>query len=64
MATYGLHRTKNSQKLLEVWAKEVEKRRNSRVKMTIYHGATYTLSAQVYDSVMKGIADIGASVFA
>jgi len=63
MATYGLHRTKNSQNI-EVWAKEVEKRRNSRVKMTIYHGATYTLSAQVYDSVMKGIADIGASVFA
>ena len=32
--------------------------------MTVHHGATYTLSAQVYDSVMKGNADIGASVFA
>jgi len=54
---------KNSQNI-EAWAKEVEKRTNGRVKITIYHGATLAPSAQVYDSVMKGIADIVASVFA
>ncbi len=33
---------KNSQNI-EVWAKEVERRRNTRVKITIYHGATYAV---------------------
>ena len=54
---------RNSQNI-EAWAREVEKRTSGRVKITVYHGATLSPSAQVYDSVMKGIADVGASVFA
>jgi TRAP-type C4-dicarboxylate transport system substrate-binding protein len=54
---------RNSQNI-EAWAREVEKRSSGRVKITVYHGATLAPSAQVYDSVMKGIADVGASVFA
>ena len=41
------------------WAKEVEKRTNGRVKVTIYPNNTLTPAVQTYDSVVKGIADIG-----
>lgn len=54
---------KNSQNI-EAWAREVEKRTNGRVKITVFHGGTLVPSAQAYDGVVKGIADIGASVFA
>lgn len=45
------------------WAKEVEKRTNGAVKVTIFAGATLTPPDQTYDGVVKGIADIGMSVF-
>jgi TRAP-type C4-dicarboxylate transport system substrate-binding protein len=48
--------------LADEWCKEVEKRTNGRVKLTYFPGATLTPAAQTYDSVMKGIADIGYSV--
>jgi TRAP-type transport system periplasmic protein len=41
------------------WAKEIEKRTNGRVKVTVYPGNTLTPAVQTYDSVVKGIADIG-----
>ena len=41
------------------WSKEVEKRTNGRVKVTVYPGNTLTPAVQTYDSVVKGIADIG-----
>lgn len=44
------------------WCKEVEKRTNGRVKLTYYPGAVLTPAAQTYDSVVKGIADVGESV--
>lgn len=52
---------KNSQ-LSEAWCKEVEKRTNGKVKFTYFPGATLTPAAQTYDSVVKGIADVGMSV--
>ncbi|NTU59745.1 MAG: TRAP transporter substrate-binding protein [Deltaproteobacteria bacterium] len=48
--------------LVQEWAKEVEKRTNGAVKVTIFAGATLTPADQTYDSVTKGIADIGMSV--
>lgn len=41
------------------WGKEVEKRTNGRVKVELFPGAVLTPPAQTYDSVKKGIADIG-----
>jgi len=46
------------------WAKEIEKRTNGRVKITYYPGGTLTPAPQTYDSVVKGIADIGQTVLA
>lgn len=48
--------------IADQWCKEVEKRTNGRVKITYFAGNTLTPAAQTYDSVMKGIADIGESV--
>ncbi len=48
--------------IADQWCKEVERRTNGRVKITYYPGAMLTPAAQTYDSVVKGIADIGESV--
>jgi TRAP-type C4-dicarboxylate transport system substrate-binding protein len=45
------------------WAKEVEKRTGGAVKVNIFAGATLMPADQTYDGVVKGIADIGMSVF-
>ncbi len=47
--------------IADQWCKEVEKRTNGRVKVAYYPGATLTPATQTYDSVVKGIADIGLS---
>jgi TRAP-type C4-dicarboxylate transport system substrate-binding protein len=44
------------------WAKEIEKRTNGAVKITLFPGATLTPANQCYDGVVKGISDIGMSV--
>lgn len=44
------------------WCKEIEKRTNGRVKFSFFPGATLTPPNQTYDSVVKGIADVGESV--
>jgi TRAP-type transport system periplasmic protein len=41
------------------WCKEIEKRTNGRVKVTVFPNNTLTPAVQTYDSVVKGIADIG-----
>jgi TRAP-type C4-dicarboxylate transport system substrate-binding protein len=46
------------------WAREVEKRSDNAVKITIFPGATLTPADQTYDGVVNGIADIGMSVLA
>jgi TRAP-type transport system periplasmic protein len=48
--------------IAQEWCKEVEKRTGGRVKITYFPGAVLTPAAQTYESVIKGIADIGESV--
>jgi TRAP-type transport system periplasmic protein len=50
--------------IADQWCKEVEKRTNGKIKMTYYPGGTLTPPPQTYDSVVKGIADVGTSVMA
>jgi TRAP-type C4-dicarboxylate transport system substrate-binding protein len=50
--------------LAEAWSREIEKRTAGKVKITVFPGGTLTPAAQTYDNVVKGIADIGFSVFA
>lgn len=44
------------------WAKDIEKRTNGRVKITVYSGGTLIPADKTYLGVIKGIADIGWSV--
>ena len=46
------------------WAKEVEKRTQGKVKVTLFPGGTLTPAPTCYDGVVKGISDIGMSVLA
>jgi len=48
----------------ESWAKEIEKRTNGQVQITVFPGGTLTPADQCYDGVVKGISDIGMSAFA
>lgn len=48
--------------LSEQWGKEIEKRTDGRVKVTYFAGNTLTPPTQTYDSVVKGIADVGQSL--
>ena len=50
--------------LAEQWGKEIEKRTNGKVKITFFHGGTLAPAAQIYDSTVQGIADMGFSVLA
>jgi len=43
------------------WAKEVEKRTNGRVTITIYPGGTLTPADKCYDGVVRGISTMGSS---
>jgi len=45
-------------------AKEVEKRTNGRVRITLFPAGTLTKASVCYDGVAKGISDIGMSLFA
>ena len=51
-------------KLGESWAKEIEKRTNGKVKITYYPGGALLKGPKIYDGILKGITDIGMSVFA
>jgi TRAP-type C4-dicarboxylate transport system substrate-binding protein len=44
------------------WGKEIEKRTNGRVKITVFPGGTLTPADKCYDGVVKGISDLGMSV--
>ena len=44
------------------WGKEIEKRTNGRVVVTMHYGGTLTPAPQVYDGVAKGLSDVGMSV--
>jgi TRAP-type C4-dicarboxylate transport system substrate-binding protein len=43
----------------ENYAKEVEKRTNGRIKVTMFHANTLAPGPQILDAVTKGIADMG-----
>ncbi len=45
------------------WAKEIEKRTNGMVRITVHTGGTITPADKCYDGVVKGISDIGLSCF-
>lgn len=44
------------------WGKEIEKRTNGRVQVTVFPGGTLTKPDVCYDGVVKGISDLGMSV--
>jgi TRAP-type C4-dicarboxylate transport system substrate-binding protein len=46
------------------WAKEIEKRTQGKVRITLFPGGTLTPADKCYDGVVKGISDIGMSVLA
>jgi len=48
----------------EAWAREIEKRTNGEVKITVFPAGTLTKANQCYDGVASGISDIGMSCFA
>ena len=48
---------------IEAWGKEIEQKTNGRVKFTFFHAGTLAPADQIYDSVVKGISDIGMSCF-
>jgi TRAP-type C4-dicarboxylate transport system substrate-binding protein len=48
----------------DAWAKEIEKRTGGKVKINIFAGGSLTPADQCYDGVVKGISDIGMSLFA
>jgi TRAP-type transport system periplasmic protein len=55
-ATSGIAQT------LESWANQVEKDSNGRINVDIYPAQTLSKAVQTYDSVVKGIADVGVSI--
>jgi TRAP-type C4-dicarboxylate transport system substrate-binding protein len=46
------------------WAKEIEKRTQGAVKISVFPGGTLTKLPQLYDGVVKGLSDIGFGIFA
>lgn len=46
------------------WAREVEKRTQNRLKITVYPGGALTKAPQCYEGVVNGISDLGMSCFA
>jgi len=48
---------------LQKWADEVETHANGKVIITTYVGGTLVSFPEVYDGVLKGIADIGTGIF-
>jgi TRAP-type C4-dicarboxylate transport system substrate-binding protein len=50
--------------IAEEWAREVEKRSEGRLKITVFPGGTLTQAQQCYEGVLYGISDIGMSCLA
>jgi len=48
--------------LANEWGREIEKRTNGRVKVTVFAGGTMLAADKCYDGVVKGIADVGLAV--
>jgi TRAP-type C4-dicarboxylate transport system substrate-binding protein len=50
--------------LVQPWIKAVEEATEGRVKITSHPGETLIVSAEIYEGVKNGVADIGLSCFA
>jgi len=50
--------------LAERWCREVEKRTDNKVKISIVHGGKLIPGPKIYDGVANGDIDVGMSVFA
>jgi len=50
--------------LVQPWIAAVNKATEGRVKVTSYPGETLSLSAEIYEGVKEGVADLGLSCFA
>ena len=48
--------------LADEWGKEIAKRTNGKVQVTMFYGGTLTPADKCYDGVAKGISDVGFSV--
>ena len=46
------------------WAREVEKRTDGKVRITVYPGGSLTKAPQCYEGVVNGVSDIGMSCLA
>jgi TRAP-type C4-dicarboxylate transport system substrate-binding protein len=46
------------------WAKEIEKRTDNKVQISVFAGGTLTKAPQCYSGTVKGISDLGFSLFA
>jgi TRAP-type C4-dicarboxylate transport system substrate-binding protein len=49
--------------LIQPWAKEINQATNGKVKITSYPGEMLMKANDIYDGVVKGVADIGVSCF-
>ena len=49
--------------LSEEYCREIEKRTNGGVKITMFHGGTLTPATQAYDGVVNGLSDLAMGVF-
>ena len=48
--------------LAEAWIKEIQERTDGAVEITYYPGGTLLKGPEIYDGILKGVADIGMSV--
>lgn len=56
--------THGQTKAAMAWAKEIEKRTDNKVQISIFAGGTLTKAPQAYSGTEKGISDLGFSLFA
>ncbi len=49
--------------LIQPWANEINQATNGKVKITSYPGETLLKANDIYDGVVKGVADVGVSCF-
>ena len=47
-------------KLWDWWAQELEKRTGGRVKTSVYHAGSLGAGPEIWENILKGIADLGA----
>lgn len=48
----------------ESWAREIEKRTDGKVKFTLFPGGALLKGPEIYDGILKGVSDVGMSLFA